>query len=71
MSTKILDEDALLSDCIKGLIHYGLPEARAEVLAKTNLMFIAEEMYESLDAALIDIASKEKKRKKGYINDEG
>ena len=65
----IIDEATLLGDCTEGLIHYGVPLDRARVLAKTNLLFVAEEMYEAQDEALRDIALKETMRKKGYINE--
>jgi hypothetical protein len=65
----IIDEGTLLGDCTEGLVHYGLPLGRAKVLAKTNLLFIAEEMYEAQDTALRDIAKKETIRKKGYVNE--
>lgn len=67
MSKELIDEAALLGDCIEGIKYYGkgsIDNYRAEVLAKTNLLFIAEEMYEAQDVAMQDIASKEIKRKK-------
>ena len=67
MSKELIDEAALLGDCIEGIKYYGkgsIDNYRAEVLAKTNLLFIAEEMYEAQDVAIQDIASKEIKRKK-------
>ena len=62
----LIDEGALLGDSIRGIKFYGkgkIDDYRAEVLAKTNLLFIAEEMYEAQDNILQDIAAKEIKRK--------
>jgi hypothetical protein len=66
MTKELIDEATLLGDCIEGIKYYGkgkIDNYRAKVLAKTNLMFIAEEMYEAQDAAMLDIATKEIKRK--------
>lgn len=59
----IIDEAELLNDSVKGLESYGVSSYRAEVLAKTNLLFIAEEMYEAQDSTLQRIARQEKQSK--------
>lgn len=62
----ILNEDVLQDDIVRGLMYYGnIPEKRAKELARLNLMFVAEEMYEAQDEVIRDIVHKESVRKKG------
>ena len=58
----VINEDELFYDSAKGLEAYGVSPYRAGVLAKTNLLFIAEEMYEAQDSTLQRIARQEKRR---------
>lgn len=58
----VINEDELLTDSSTGLEAYGVSPYRAQVLAKTNLLFIAEEMYEAQDSTLQRIARQEKAR---------
>lgn len=67
MSYLLINEDELLMDTIDGLMLFdpAINKKRATELAKLNIAFIIDNMFEAQAEVIEDIALKERRRRKG------